>query len=825
MIVENVIGEKMIKLNLVLLILTFTLQLFGQEYMEYSVHKAHKQKFGIKENYLKKDDLNGIEIIPLQINKQKKLSKIIFGYMPDWEYKKGAHANQHYDLLTHIATFDFPVSSKGAIGYPSGWPWTDVINAAHTAGTKVIMTATNFEAEEIRNIITDKSAKQKFFTTTKSIITKYKLDGVNVDFEGLYSADKGSKIVTFMSELTSYIHTELPGKEVSFAGPAVNWGSRWDLDGLVNSCDNVLIMGYAFWGKWSSTAGPNAPLTGFTHNITNVVTGDYKIPLSKYSEKIILGVPYYGHEWKVLSENAYSKVDTTNGGYQGSTWFYNDIEKADIYGTLWDDKSQTSWFHWQEGEQWHQTWFDDVRSLEAKYNLAIAKKLGGIGMWALGYDGDKQDLWNLINQKFGSGTAPIPNKPTAFRVVQHNSNTLVLRFEVANYAKKYGVYLSYDGTFFSKITESISNSIPITNLKTDSVYYFKIEAINSSGVSPQTEVLAGIPSERKNDFLIVNGFDRVGSTTNTFDFIKMYDYPMKSLKHSFATASNEAVYKGYVNLSNYKIVIWMLLDESSMDDTFNPTEQRKIKDFIDTGGALVVSGSEVGWDLVHEGSNADKEFYKNYLKAKYVADAPENKKGISYVALDSDLFEYKFDDGTHGTINVDWPDAIEAVGGAVNTHTYKGVETSKGYAGVKYVNSNTSGGVVYLAFPIEAVYDNWERTILLKEILSNFETKLSVDDKELYPKQFVLYQNYPNPFNPTTTIEYSIPEDAINRFANIKIVVYDILGREVVTLVDEHKIAGTYKINFNATNLSSGTYLYRMTIGEFSESKKMILLR
>lgn len=104
--------------------------------------------------------------------------------------------------------------------------------------------------------------------------------------------------------------------------------------------------------------------------------------------------------------------------------------------------------------------------------------------------------------------------------------------------------------------------------------------------------------------------------------------------------------------------------------------------------------------------------------------------------------------------------------------------------------------------------------------VSNFQTKLSVDSKELAPHQFVLYQNYPN-----TTIEYSIPKSEVSKFVNIKIAVYDILGREVATLVNEHKTAGTYKVHFTTTNLASGTYLYRMTIGNSSDSKKMILLR
>lgn len=383
---------------LLIILFTFT-SLFAQEFKEHSIHEAQYREFKTSTKQLNKSATDVSGIIPLQVNKEKELSKIVFGYLPDWEYKRGAHENQHYDLLTHIAPFDFMVSSNGSVGFPSSWPWVDVINAAHSVGTKVIMTAVNFDADDIASIINNETAKQKFFADTKSIIETYQLDGVNVDFEGLRHVDKADSIILFMAELTNFIHAELPGKEVSFAGPAVNWGNRWDLDGLTQSCDYVFIMAYAWWGSWSTTAGPCAPLTGFSNDVTSVVTEDYGVPLSKYPEKLILGVPYYGHEWKTETGNAYSQIDSIDG-YQGSTRFYNDIDNADIYGLLWDNVSQTSWFRWQEGTQWHQTWFDDVQSLDEKYDLALAHNLGGIGMWALGYDGDKDELWRLLEEKF-----------------------------------------------------------------------------------------------------------------------------------------------------------------------------------------------------------------------------------------------------------------------------------------------------------------------------------------------------------------------------------------------------------------------------------------
>ena len=92
--------------------------------------------------------------------------------------------------------------------------------------------------------------------------------------------------------------------------------------------------------------------------------------------------------------------------------------------------------------------------------------------------------------------------------------------------------------------------------------------------------------------------------------------------------------------------------------------------------------------------------------------------------------------------------------------------------------------------------------------------------KNNLPTEYALVQNYPNPFNPSTTIEYAIPERS-----NVTIKVFDILGREVAILVNEEKKAGNYKIDFNASNLTSGIYFYKIEAGKFKETKKLILLK
>ncbi len=115
--------------------------------------------------------------------------------------------------------------------------------------------------------------------------------------------------------------------------------------------------------------------------------------------------------------------------------------------------------------------------------------------------------------------------------------------------------------------------------------------------------------------------------------------------------------------------------------------------------------------------------------------------------------------------------------------------------------------------------------IYFDECLSNIIT--DVDSEVSVPSEYQLAQNYPNPFNPETTIKYSVPAEAMNvaSMQNVSIKVYDILGGEVATLVNEVKAPGSYQVKFNAASLASGIYIYRMQAGKFAASKKLMLIK
>ncbi len=107
-----------------------------------------------------------------------------------------------------------------------------------------------------------------------------------------------------------------------------------------------------------------------------------------------------------------------------------------------------------------------------------------------------------------------------------------------------------------------------------------------------------------------------------------------------------------------------------------------------------------------------------------------------------------------------------------------------------------------------------------------YGTLVDVEETETQPQWFALYQNYPNPFNPTTTIKYTIPAIVNVETQNLaSLRIYNVLGEEVATLVNEKQSPGKYSVQFDASDLPSDVYFYTLRVGNFVETKKMILLK
>ena len=353
-----------------------------------------------------------------------------------------------------------------------------------------------------------------------------------------------------------------------------------------------------------------------------------------------------------------------------------------------------------------------------------------------------------------------------------------------------------------------------------------------------SKILCGIPSESK--ILIINGYEKIDSTDSNFDFIKNYVEPLLNLKFGFSSCSNDAVYNGKVNLNDFDIVFWMLLDESTANETFNHLEQQKVKLFLENGGKLFISGSEIGFDLVQNGNGEDVDFYSNYLKSIYIANSPLNQSSTYYSIepVTGEVFDglemIAFDDGNHGTIDVNDPDAIAANSGASNIMQFVNINFASGAAGIAYSGafggSNLEGKLIYLSVPFETIYNAQERNNLMLKIMEYFSKPVNVDQLNSNKYTLSMEQNYPNPFNSSTVINYSVPENLAKLSGKMLVTlkVYDILGREVNILINDFQAPGRHQVVFNTSqldlNLSSGVYVYKLQIGNYYKARKMIIL-
>jgi hypothetical protein len=139
--------------------------------------------------------------------------------------------------------------------------------------------------------------------------------------------------------------------------------------------------------------------------------------------------------------------------------------------------------------------------------------------------------------------------------------------------------------------------------------------------------------------------------------------------------------------------------------------------------------------------------------------------------------------------------------------------------GVEYIGNDFK--VVTFSFPLYYMNQASAKTLLEYILINKFDEVMPVDkDGIQLPVEYSLEQNFPNPFNPSTTIRYSLPEEGF-----VKLVIYNMLGEEIVTLVNSTQKAGRYEVAFNAENLSSGVYLYRLETSDFTISRKLILLK
>lgn len=328
--------------------------------------------------------------------------------------------------------------------------------------------------------------------------------------------------------------------------------------------------------------------------------------------------------------------------------------------------------------------------------------------------------------------------------------------------------------------------------------------------------------------LIVDGFDRRTSWGGeTHKFALMHGEAVFSSQRNFETASNNAVIDGSVDLLDYRIVVWISGDEGVANESFNSVEQSKVKAFLESGGMLFLSGSEIGYDLVERGSASDKIFFRDYLKADYKLDDSGQLRvnGAAGEIFDGLTFGYG-NTGLGAAYNEDFPDVIEPIDGSRALLTYNNSGAGAGiiYEGV-FGSSTIPGRLIYLPFPFEVIESPEIRDLIMTAALNDFGRILTISDDEVLPKSVYILRNFPNPFNASTVIRFELPGEE-----TVSLIIYDMLGREVVRLIENERMNGMTEIQWDGKNslgnsASSGIYISVLLTENKVISKKMTLLK
>jgi hypothetical protein len=329
----------------------------------------------------------------------RSLNCTVMGFLPYWI----GSANIRYDLLSILACFSIDMEADGSIGSWHGFPgiFEPAIDSVQASGGTAVVTVTNFSGSEIHTILT--TYRTQAVDNLVNVVRTTSVEGVCVDFENVNGSDK-QNLVDFMELLRSELDAQAPGSHLSICTPAVDWADAFDYSQLYFHVDALFMMCYAFHGSWSTYAGPCCPLVGWggSETASNMVwcLNDYIIWAPGIHDKLVIGLPYYGHEWETASSSPHSEVI-------GSclTLYYSSLaERAEAYGRLWDQESLTPYYAYYY-TTWNQGWYDDGQSLGLKYDLVMSADIQGTGMWALGYDGTRPELWECIEDHL-TGSPP-----------------------------------------------------------------------------------------------------------------------------------------------------------------------------------------------------------------------------------------------------------------------------------------------------------------------------------------------------------------------------------------------------------------------------------
>jgi spore germination protein YaaH len=321
--------------------------------------------------------------------------------------------------LTHLSYFSLTILGDGSLqtrtedgggepGYAgiSSESFLELSNAMRAQNGAMELTLTQFNGNDISTFLASDAAQDRLLTSLDDIILAYPVNGINIDIElgSSPTAAMRNNLTTFMKKLREHLNARYDKVNLSiamYAGASKNNG-LWDVPGIEPYVDYIVIMAYDFHRQSSPQAGPIAPLFGgkeFWDSDINQHVQGFVAQVPRH--KLLLGIPFYGYEWETTSRDAQSHTFPDTGSTASISRVSELLKRKDELQVeeRWNEEALSPYLSYKEDGKTYVIYYENSRSISYKLDYVNQLDIGGIAIWALGYEGDSRELWDVINRK------------------------------------------------------------------------------------------------------------------------------------------------------------------------------------------------------------------------------------------------------------------------------------------------------------------------------------------------------------------------------------------------------------------------------------------
>lgn len=317
----------------------------------------------------------------------------VIGFHPYWNTKE-TYKNYRYNSLTAICYTSCELEpTTGEFKAIHDWLTTPIVDSAKAHGAKVYLGVTIKGVGNSEVLLSNEQAIQTSIKAITSLLKARDADGIVLHFENTPDSFKD-----IFSNYITHLHHALSDQNktiiITVPGYDLNLSKYLDL-AVLNSIIEYYILIRNDSEKVFESASPVAPLfndtSRYVGSIQNAIQyyTNGEIPLNK----LIVTIPYYGSKMEVENANPFGEKSSDYLAYQ-------QIRKKYPQQVQYDDISKTAFINLKEGENDIQVWYDDANTLKIKYDYLLENGVGGISIWALGYDDGLPELWDLLDEKF-----------------------------------------------------------------------------------------------------------------------------------------------------------------------------------------------------------------------------------------------------------------------------------------------------------------------------------------------------------------------------------------------------------------------------------------